>query len=514
MSTASPLILLDSIRKEKLRRRAQRSLNSFTQQAWDIIEPGSTFRNNWHLEAICEHLEAVSNGEIENLVINIPPGCCKSILVSVAWPAWEWSTRPELRVMGASYGADLAIRDSSKCRDIILSEWYQENWPQVQIKPGEDQKTKYSLTAGGWRMATSVGGRATGEHPDRKIVDDPHNARQSESEAERINALTWFDRTLSTRGKSRGARTVVVMQRLHESDVTGHILKELKEDYEHLCIPMEYERSRSVSVTSLGFKDPRTEENELLWPELFPEKSVEALKRSLGEYGTSGQLQQRPSPAEGGLIKRSWFKMLPADEPLPKLSLIVQSYDTAFTEKTTNDPTAHTCWGVFNTPEGKCVVLLDCWQEHLSYADLRKKAYDEYKSKYGEKDKGVDVVLIEEKGSGISLIQDLRRARIPVHTYNPGRADKTARVHAITPLLEAGLVYLPESKKRPGDFPAWTDAFINQLLMFPNGEHDDLVDTMTQALIYLRDRNLLTLDREKYTEEYAPPRERINPYAV
>jgi predicted phage terminase large subunit-like protein len=206
--------------------------------------------------------------------------------------------------------------------------------------------------------------------------------------------------------------------------------------------------------------------------------------------------------------------MLKADAPLPKLSYVLQSYDTAFTEKTSGDPTAHTCWGIFSTEEGKCVVLLDAWQEHLGYPDLRKKMYSDYSAVYGDKDKSVDAVLIEEKGSGISLAQDLRRARVPVKTYNPGRADKVTRVHSVAPLLEAGLVYIPESKKRIGSFPTWADQLIHQLMLFPNGEHDDLVDTMSQALIFLRDSGMLSLDEAKWVREYEPPKERTNPYAA
>jgi len=302
----SPAIVLGLIKKERDRRDAQRDLMSFTRQSFDIIEPGQEFCDNWHLHVIAEHLMAVTTGDIRNLVINIPPGCMKSILTSVAWPAWEWSSNPSIRTLSASYGGDLAIRDASKTRDIIISEWYRDRWPEVLIKAGEDQKTKYALTGGGWRMATSVGGRATGEHPDRKIVDDPHNARQAESDAERESALTWFDRTLSTRGQSRGASTVVVMQRLHEKDVTGHIIADLT-GYTHICIPMEFD---GVSrKTFLGVYDPRKKKGDLLWPEMFNDASVTELKQLLGSYGTSGQLQQDPVPSAGGLLKVQHFQM-------------------------------------------------------------------------------------------------------------------------------------------------------------------------------------------------------------
>ena len=279
-------------------------------------------------------------------------------------------------------------------------------------------------------------------------------------------------------------------------------------------MPAEFERGRKLSTTQLGFKDPRTDEGELLWANRFGPEEINQLKIQLGEYGASGQLQQRPSPAEGGMIKRSWFQLLEANKPLPKLLFVLQSYDTAFTERTHNDPTAQTTWGVFNTEKGKAVVLLDAWKDHMAYPDLRKKMYEEYKSAYGDSDKKVDSVLIEEKGSGISLIQDLRRSGVPIHTYNPGRADKITRLNAIAPLIESGMVYLPESKKNPGQNPAWVNPLMHELLAFPNAEHDDMVDSMTQALIYLRDAGFLNLDADKWENDYVPPKERVNPYAM
>jgi predicted phage terminase large subunit-like protein len=304
---------------------------------------------------------------------------------------------------------------------------------------------------------------------------------------------------------------VIVMQRLHENDLSGHVLRQ--GGWDHLCLPAQFEKGRR-SKTTLGNYDPRTEDGELLWKGRFGMKEIDELKVQLGEYGTSGQLQQRPSPAAGGIIKRDWFKLLSANDPLPKLMYVVQSYDTAFTEKTQNDPTACSTWGVFNHANGKSVVLLDCWKEHLGYPDLRKKMGEEYRSKYGDKDKTVDVVLIEEKGSGISLMQDLRRSGVPCHPYNPGRADKVTRVHSVAPLLESGLVYLPESKKNPGRAPSWTDAMMHELMIFPNGEHDDMVDSMTQALIYLRDTRMLNIDSNQSDDSYVPPKERSNPYAA
>lgn len=517
----SASILSDLIREEKLRRAAEASLMDFTRAVWHVIEPAEEFRHNWHLDAIAEHLEAVTRGEIKNLVIAIPPGCMKSILVSVAWPAWMWIKRPDLRIMGASYGIDLAIRDSQKCRDIITSEWYQRHWgDKVAIRPGEDQKTKYALSGGGWRMATSVGGRATGEHPDVKLVDDPHNQRQSDSDTERENAITWFDRTLSTRGKSRGAKTVVVAQRFHERDVTGHILADLK-GYDYLCIPMEFEHGRKA--TSLGWVDPRTEKGELLWPEMFNEESVAELKQALGDYGTAGQLQQEPAPAEGGIINTGKIQMWSKDESSPPMEYILQSYDTAFTEKTSGDPTACTVWGVFRHKGRYNAMLLDAWDEHMAYPQLRAKVLDDFSLEYKAnsvlgaapvKSRKADRVLIEQKGSGQSLLQDLRQGNVPVVGYNPGNADKIARAHQATPIIDRGLVWIPESTKNPGNFVSWAAGFIKQLSRFPVAEHDDYVDTFTQAMIFLKDQGWFDLQRAKDRENEGPPPEKpVNPYA-
>ena len=516
MAEIKTSVMLDLIKKERTKRECEKSLMSFVKHAWHVIESGKEFVDNWHLHAIAMHLEAVSNDEIDNLVIAIPPGCMKSILVSVAMPAWEWIRRPELRYMGASYGADLAIRDSQKCRDIITSDWYQNYWPHVKIRPGEDQKTKYALTSGGWRMATSVGGRATGEHPDRKIVDDPHNAKQAESDAERESALVWFDRTLSTRGQSRNAKTIVVAQRFHERDLTGHILADIQ-GYDYLCIPMEYRRTSRK--TSLGWVDPRKKDGELLWPELFPENSVARMKQLLGAYGASGQLDQDPTPAEGGLLKTKHFQMWCG--ALPQLEYVIQSYDCAFTEKTTGDPTACTVWGVFTYKKERNVLLLDAWSEHLSYPDLRTRAIGDWTSEYGgcktgkyvTKARRPDRILVEAKASGQSLIQDLRLARVPVIGYNPGNADKVSRAHQVAPTLELEIIWIPESQKNQGQFVSWASEFLKETAKFPVAEHDDYVDTFTQTIIYLKNEGWLELPVAKDMDEVIIKRQdKVNPY--
>lgn len=516
MGSLTPAILLDALKREKEKRLAETSLYHFMRQMWPIIEPGTEFRTNWHLEAICEHLEAVTEGEIDNLVINIPPGFSKSIISSVAWPAWMWIVDPTKRVMSASYGEDLAVRDAMKTRDVITSEWFQRHWPYVQIAKGQDQKTHYVLTESGWRLATSVGGRATGLHPDIKIVDDPHSAQQAASDAERQRALDWFTGTLATRGVSRGAKTVVIMQRLHEQDVTGLILDKFGKQYEHLCLPMRYERSTAKPRTKLGFIDPRTAEGSLLWPELFPEETVVKLESALGDYGTAGQLQQRPAPSGGGILKPAHIKKWPAGKELPPFDYVVQSWDTAFTEKTTGDPSAMTVWGTARYEGKQIAILLDLINDRMAYPQLKKRVIDEWRSAYGENARRADTILVEQKASGQSILQDLRQAGIPARPYNPGRADKMVRAHAIAPLIDAEIIYIPESNKNKGQFVSWAQPLLKEMEVFPNGRHDDIVDTMSQALIYLKDAGWLASDVYEEDEEaqYSDDNiRRSNPYA-
>jgi predicted phage terminase large subunit-like protein len=227
---------------------------------------------------------------------------------------------------------------------------------------------------------------------------------------------------------------------------------------------------------------------------------------------------------EQGIVKRSWFKLWPANKELPRFDYIIQSYDTAFTEKTHNDPTAHQTWGVFRPTSDSpfCVMLLDCWTDHLKYPDLREKVTHEFKTtRYGgnpndpfDKGQPADLILIEEKGSGITLLQDLGRAGLPVRSYNPGKMDKIQRLHAVSHLVANERCYIPESTKVPGEFRTWATEFISEICMFPNSLHDDQVDAFTQTLALLRDQSFLSVDPVEYDEEYADTtRPRHNPYA-
>jgi hypothetical protein len=248
-----------------------------------------------HIDAIIDHLEAVSYGHIRRLLINVPPRHMKSLLVSVFWPAWEWTRWPERRFLYSSYAANLSTRDSLVCRRLIESPWYRARWGHIFVLTGDQNvKTRFENNRSGYRLSTSVGGSVTGEGGDRLVCDDPHKVDEVLSDSIRTATLDWWDTVMSTRvNDPKATAMVVVMQRCHQQDLSGHLLEQ--GDWEHLCLPAEYEGPSRA--TSIGFTDWRKEPGELLWPERFGRKEIDDLKVSLGSYGAAGQLQQRPSPA-------------------------------------------------------------------------------------------------------------------------------------------------------------------------------------------------------------------------
>ena len=344
MEMVAPSILLGMLKNEKERRLAENSLYEFLKQCWPVVEPGTPYVDSWHIRVICEHLEAVTRGDITRLLINIPPRHSKSSIVSVIWPMWEWLKVPEQKFLCASYSGILSIRDNLKARRLVQSNWYQERWAdKFALSGDQNSKQRFENDHTGYRIATSVGGSATGEGGTRLLLDDPHSAQEAQSEALRETALEWFDSTWSTRLNTPKLDVmIVIMQRLHENDVAGHILEDIK-GWEHLLIPAEYDGVRRK--TSLGYYDPRKKKGELICPERFGRKEIDALKILLGLFGSSAQLQQDPTPPEGGILKPSYFDLWPQERGLPVFEYILQSYDCAFTEKTTGDPTACTVWG-------------------------------------------------------------------------------------------------------------------------------------------------------------------------
>ena len=443
----------------------RRSLSHFIRRAFSIVDPGTDYQHNWHVDLIAEYLEAVHRREILRLIINVPPGYLKSIAVNVAWPAWELGQNPSERIVSASYSDRLSVKHSVDCRLIVQSPWYQRLFPHVQLTGDQNEKTKFVTTSRGQRLATSVGGTATGDGGRILIVDDPINPRQAASETERENANTWFDQTFVSRlrDKKKGA-IVVIMQRLHERDLTGHLLA--KGGWTHLCLPAVAEQR---TVLDFGRVKRTREEGELLHAEREGQKEIDRVKVELGSYGFAAQYQQRPAPAKDGIIQPAWFRRYRVR--LEQYDQIIQSWDTAYKAAQHNDPSVCTTWGVTDTG----YHLLDVWCERVEYPAL-KRAVQSQALKWEP-----SAILIEDKASGQSLLQDLRtEARLPLIAVTP-EADKETRARAQSAQMEAGLVWLPEAAP-------WLLDYEQELMLFPNATHDDRVDSTTQFLKWIRSK--------------------------
>ena len=443
-------------------------LRNFIELGWEILEPGREFSGGWHIDAICEHLEAVSNGEITRLLINIPPGCMKSLTCEVFFPAWEWGPkrRPQLRYVSASYSHDLTTRDNRKGRNLIRSRWYQELWGDVfQMTSDQDAKTRYDNDQSGFRVATSVEGLGTGERGDRFIIDDPHNVKDGESDAKRHTTELWFTETVPTRvNDPEKSAIIVIMQRVHELDVSGLIMSR-NLGYEHLMLPMEFEPKRRCS-TSIGFVDPRKDDNELLWPNRMTRMAVERDKQVMGSYATAGQYQQRPTPRGGGLFKRKDF--LYVDEAPVQVIKRVRGWDLA---ASTDPKSAYTVGCRMSMTKEKDVYIEDVVRDKLTPGAVEA------------------LLLSTAKADGHSVIQDLpqdpgqagksqKAAFMKVlhgftAHFSPESGSKEQRAEPLAAQTEAGNVYLVRA--------SWNDEFLHEATTFPHSAFKDQIDAASRA---------------------------------
>jgi predicted phage terminase large subunit-like protein len=440
----------------------------------------------------------------------------KSTLVSVCFPVWVWvQDRERLRerdpraakfvgpwhqFLTLANDSPLALRDAVQARNLVEHEDFLDVFGDMVIIPqGQNEKSFYKNTQNGHRNSRPLQGSLTGKGGDTILIDDPHDAEKAMSDADRQNVLDAYAGKVTSRLNDQAEGGIlIIMQRLHEADLAGFVREkdgDWSEDnprgWMSLVLPMEYEADEEDKppvnpAKRMGFPDPRTTPGELLWPERFPADAVARLRsdleRTSGVYGATAQLQQRPSPAEGGILRKAWWRKWPKDKSFPICEHIFLSWDTAFTEKDLKEASfsARTAWGVFwNEQEGAYqLILLHCWADQVAYPDLRQKAQDD------TLEYSPDAHLIEKKASGISLIQDLRRSgkgrkRVRLRTYLPDR-DKVARAHAVTAPLSGGLVWAPDR--------AWAKKTIDACGVFPNGAPPsaDITDTVTQAILYLK----------------------------
>jgi predicted phage terminase large subunit-like protein len=459
-----PLDLIDKLIAEK-------SLHEFIKQAWKIVEPSTEMLDNWHIGLVCEHLEAVSAGQIRNLLVNIPPRTTKSMLISVFWPVWEWTTRPQTRWMFSSFSMSLSTRDSLKCRRIIESLWYRERWGNVfRLTGDQNVKTRFENDKTGYRLATSVGGSVIGEGGDILVADDPNDLDKIHSDPEREGTNRWLDEVWSTRFNDPATgRQVVIQQRGHERDASGHLLSQGVK-WEHICIPMEFDGKRRSTI--FGPYDPRHESGELLWAKRFNQATLKDWKIRLGSFGTAGQLQQRPAPAGGGILKREHWKYYKA---LPeKLDEVILSFDMTFKKMTDSDFVVGQGWGRKGADKYLLPVRV---RERMGFA-ASCQAVRNMKGTYPK----ATAILVEDKANGPAVIETLQKEIPGIIAIEP-EGGKEARAFAIQPQQEAGNLYLPDPSIAP-----WVEEFVGECTSFPRGANDDQVDACTQAVHWLSNR--------------------------
>lgn len=453
-----------------------RSFTEFVKSAWNVLEPSTPYLHNWHIELISEYLQMVSEGKIKRLIINIPPRYMKSLLVSVMWPAWMWIQKPHYRWISASYSASLSLKHNLDKRNLIQSDWYQSHWGGiVKLSEDQNQKSEFQNTARGYMVATSVGGTVTGKGGNIIILDDPLNPQEAISDSLRGTCNNWIDQTLSTRldDKKNGC-IVVVMQRLHELDPTGHLLQktgaEGVRDWKLLVVPAEAHTNLNVKFPKTGRKLIR-KTGDILWPEREGKKELSLQKRALGSYGYAGQYQQAPSPLGGGMIKESWWKYYDLHQlDLTRMDQWIQSWDMNFKETKAGSWIVGQVWARKNAN----YYLIDQMRLRADFPEAVRAVL-----KLCRKWPQCGPKLIEDKANGPAIISTLSDRISGIIGCNPGNSSKEARVSAIAYLIEAGNVWLPN----PLD-GSWVDEFVSECSKFPNGTFDDQVDSMSQALSF------------------------------
>ena len=495
----------------------EESLMTFMRHAWPHMDP-APLSSNWHLDDFAMHLEAVCDGAITRLICNVPPRSSKTSLATICFPAWVWcqsnigpNSGPQVSFMYCSYNESLSMDHNVACRRLIKSEWYQSLWgDRFKLLDDSDTKSSFLNDKGGRRFITSIGSRVTGKGADIIVMDDPDATNDAESETILKTTNDYYDNTLKSRlnNKKTGA-IICVQQRVAEGDMSGHLLDHYPGEFDHFMVPLEFEPDRSFP-TSIGWKDPRTYEGEPLWPDRFDEKFVAGEKKNPWVYAS--QYMQRPAPKGGGIIATEWWQLWepPSNNMYPPFDYILASLDTAYGQREESDHSAMTIWGVFSedittqqapySQNGRSVydyigpstfapkvMLMYAWSASLQFHDLIERVVKECR-KFK-----VDKLIVENKASGISVAQEIRRLyqreNFMTQLVNPGNQDKVARLHSVVPIFSNGLVYAPDKE--------WAQMTITKVSQFPKSRRKDIVDTTSQALRHLRDGGMLELRQER-----------------
>ena len=447
----------------------EQSMASFFVGAWSTLEPGAPLKFNWHHELVAEYLTAAFQRKIKRLIINMPPRYSKSLLCTVAFPCWAWIHNPSLRFMFTSYSGALSVKHSVNRRFLLESPFYQYAWGnKFQLTGDQNQKSQFENTMRGSMMSTSMSGTATGLGGNFLIVDDPHDTSRADSDTKRQSDIENFDQKFVTRlDDKENDVIVVVMQRLHEEDLTGHLIA--KGGWEQVSIPVIAPEKKTY-IFPVTEKKKTMNQGDVLHPEREGAKVLDELKVAMGSFGFSGQYLQDPSPREGGILKKNYWRYY--KEAPDKFDEVIQSWDLTFKDTEHADYVVGQVWG----RKGGNKYLLDQRREQLNFPRT-KRAIVEMTLKWPD----AMTILIEDKANGPAIISELKSHISGILEVDPGSKNKIERAAAIEPQLESGSVYLPDPS-----IATWVDDFVSRCAKFPRVKNDDEIDAMTQALSYLK----------------------------
>ena len=472
--------LLEELDAAKKREACKDNYLTFVKEMW------AAFIHGKHHEIMADAFERVARGELKRLIINMPPRHTKSEFASYLLPAWFLGQYPDKKIIQTAHTAELAVGFGRKVRNLVNSKDYKRIFPDVSLQSDSKAAGRWNTNKGGEYFAIGVGGAVTGKGADLLIIDDPHSEQEGASADVNVFNRTyeWYTSGPRQRLQPNGS-IVVVMTRWHQKDLTGKVVD----------ASVKRGGSDQWEVIELPAILPS---GKPLWSQFWSLQELESLKAELPSSKWMAQYQQDPTAEEGALVKREWWKEWEYQEP-PQCEFIIQSWDTAFLKSERADYSACTTWGVFyreSEEDGRYapqIILLDAHKERLEFPELKKVAMDKY-SFYKP-----DAFIVEAKAAGMPLIFELRQMGIPVQEYTPSRGnDKISRVNAVSDLFASGVVWAPQTR--------WAEEVIEEFAAFPNAEHDDLVDSSTQALLRFRQGGFVPLYSDEDEEEIEPNR--------
>jgi predicted phage terminase large subunit-like protein len=459
------------INKEEYQAVVRNDFVAFVERGFRELNPQTEFQHNWHIDVIAEALEQCRTGKLRRLIINVPPRSLKSHMTSISFVAWLLGHNPSAQIICASYAQDLADKLAADSRSLMTTEWYQDLFPSTRLAAGRSAVHDFMTTERGSRMATSIGGALTGRGADFIIIDDPLKPDEALSETQRNTVNDWFDHTLVSRlNDQRTGCIILIMQRLHEDDLVGHVLAQ--GGWRLLKFPAIAEENESHAIQTLcGLYRFERKVGEALHPARESREALDQRRHVQGEYNFAGQYQQAPAPLGGGMVKLSWFKKYTAADLPDTFEMVFQSWDTANKAGELNDYSVCTTWGL----KAKNLYLLNVLRRRMEFPVLRRAIRDH------AADWRARNILIEDQASGTQLIQDLIHEGVQGITRYMPNMEKIMRMNSVTSTIENGFVFLPEKAD-------WLAEYLHELTTFPNGKYDDQADSTSQALDWIKDR--------------------------